>query len=775
MKDLDLAVTLRAVDKFSEPAKRIAGISEKMAKHLGEGQKALFQIGNNRKSVKRLQELTGSLDKTSNRLAKAREEYKYYWRQREIVAKKGTGKLSKESRQLTKELDKVRREIKRLEKAETRLHTETEKVSTRLHKAGVNTRSLREEQSRLGAAYGENITKMKKMAALSEKMQASKAKYDRALQRAANTALVAGGITRVGESMVGALRAPLNEAINFESAMADVKKVIDFKEPDGLKRLSQRLINMTRVIPITKEGLAAIAAAGGQLGVAEESIPEFVETAAKMATAFDMLPEEAGDAMAKLSNVYNIPISEMARLGDAINHLSDNTAAKAKDIVPLLQRIGGNAKQFGLSAVQAAALGDAFVSMGKKPEVAATAINAMLTKLQTASKQGKKFQAALIEMGLSAEGLEQSVAQDGQGALSGFLEQLGQLDKQTRAGLLTDLFGLEYADDISLLSGNLDQYRKALNLVGAQEKFSGSMEKEFQNRSNTTANRIQLMQQRWAALQQRIGEQLIPVLEKLMDIIGPLMDGIGGWIEKHPKLTSVVVAFTGVIGGLALIVAPVITAIASLGAAIAWMGMNAKKAALTNAMGGVAGGKGGKGLWGKVKGMGKGAAAKTGLIGAGLIGAISIGSTLTDKSMSTGEKAAAVTQDVGGIGGALAGAAAGAAIGSIVPVIGTAVGGILGSILGGKGGDWAGGKLGSLFTNNKPTAKTAAAIALSGTMAAAPVVAAPTGMQDSSTQNYQVSIQQQPGEDSQALARRVAEEIRREETARSRSRLHDEG
>ena len=148
---------------------------------------------------------------------------------------------------------------------------------------------------------------------------------------------------------------------------------------------------MTKTIPLAKEELAQIAAAGGQLGIDANQLPDFVETAAKLATAYDMIPEDAADAMAKLSNIYQIPIDEIATLGDAINHLSDNTAAKSREIVEATKRIGGNAMQFGLTSIQAAALADSMIALGKSPEKASTAINAMLTKLQTATEQGGKF------------------------------------------------------------------------------------------------------------------------------------------------------------------------------------------------------------------------------------------------------------------------------------------------------------------------------------------------------------------------------------------------
>lgn len=83
-----------------------------------------------------------------------------------------------------------------------------------------------------------------------------------------------------------------------------------------------------------------------------------------------------------------------------------------------------------------------------------------------------------------------------------------------------------------------------------------------------------------------------------------------------------------------------------------------------------------------------------------LDGAISVYDTVTDDKLSTQDKVRGVSEATGGtlgsVGGAWAGAAAGAAIGSVVPVIGTAIGGALGALLGGWFGGKAGEGLGSM-------------------------------------------------------------------------------
>jgi len=786
MADLNLSILLQAIDRFSEPAKKVTAVSDKLAAHLKAGQKALNKLGEQSKLIERLKGIEQRLGKTASELDQARRRTAELGR--ELAA------TDKPTKKLQQVFEQAKRKSSQLKEAHRAQREELQRLRSELREAGIDTRSLADAEKTLAGRAEQAAEKMKRLSETAAKVERLRANYDRSLQTAANVSLVAGGLRHVGQQLTQALTGPLRQAIDFESAMADVRKVVNFAEPDGLKKLSARLVEMTRTIPITKEGLAAIAASGGQLGVKADDLPSFVETVAKMATAFDMLPDEAGDAMAKLSNVYQIPIEQMGALGDAINHLSDNTAARARDIVPALQRIGGVARQFGLGAEQAAALADAFIALGKPPEVAATAINALLNKLQTASEQGEKFQSALDEIGLSADGLQQAIGDDAQGALTDFLARVGQLDKQTRAGILMRLFGQEYADDIALLTGSLEQYQKALALVGERTQFAGSMEREFQNRANTTANRLQLLQQRWDALQMRLGERLLPVLESLTNALGPIIDAIGKFIEDSPGATKWMMLLAGGVGAISLVVAPLITGLASAAAGIAWLTYVIKKLRMESSLTAASGrGKGG-GLWGRLKGMGKYLKGKAGWIGAGL-GAISIGSTLLDKSQSAGEKAGEITQSLGGIGGSLAGAAAGAALGSVVPVIGTAIGGLLGSIVGGLSGDWVGGKLGNVIarwigggSEKGKVGELAKAGALAATVAAAPAVAAPiapvtvpeppaqtrqTVVNNTDNSTITITVHQQPGEDAEALAQRVAEILREQRRVERTGALYD--
>ena len=342
---------------------------------------------------------------------------------------------------------------------------------------------------------------------------------------------------------VGTVIMPIKVAMDFESSMAEVRKVVDFDTPQQFKQMGDDLLQMTHRIPMTGRELAQIAASGGRLGIARKDIAGFTETVSKMSVAFDMAADHAGDSMAKLANVYEIPIAQIGRLGDAINHLSNSSPAKAEDIINSLERVGGVAKQFGLTELQTASLANAFISLGRRPEVAATAINGMLTKLATADRQGKKFQTALKAIGTSAQELKANIAKNGEQALVDFLKQLNKLPKADQMGTLVDLFGLEYADDVAVLAGSVETYEKsirALKETGRDGKplFAGSMDKEFAARSATTANNVQLLKNQLMHLAISIGSVMLPAVNSLVAGLKPWVDYFIRLSEAHPELVK---------------------------------------------------------------------------------------------------------------------------------------------------------------------------------------------------------------------------------------------
>ena len=424
------------------------------------------------------------------------------------------------------------------------LHVFNQKVK----KSGKNIQSLIRDQHKLGASA-------EKLRSQYSKLNSAIKKRDMFLGRKAyfkSQMLETAGLALT-------LAAPIKVAIDFESAMADVKKVVQFDEDDAIHdkkaaEFGQKLKELSRTIPLSAAELAQIAASGGQLGVPQEDLIKFTTTVAKMSTAFDMSAEEAGDSIAKLANVYGIKVSEMERVGNIINHLSDNSAAKAGDMVKALAIVGGTAKQFGLNVKETSSLVNAFISLGKQPAKAATAINALLSKLQTAEGQSKEFKAALEDMGITAEEMTQRVSRNGQDALLYFFETLEKVDNQERSQILLNLFGQEYQDDIALLVGSLKNYKDAINNLADEEQFKQSMQKEFDNRAATTANNLRLLRNAIAEVGMNLGSVMLPPLKWISSLLREITNPIARFAEKFPVITTGIMSVITALVGLKVLV-----------------------------------------------------------------------------------------------------------------------------------------------------------------------------------------------------------------------------
>ena len=376
-------------------------------------------------------------------------------------------------------------------------------------------------------------------------------------------ALVKTGMASLGTlassatAVAGTIRGLTDPAIKFESAMADVKKVVNFDTPEQFKEMGNDILKLTRTIPMAGEEIAAIVAAGGQSGVARENLLGYAKDAATMGVAFDMAAGDAGEAMATMANVLGKPITEMAQFGDVINHLSDNANSKAKDIVNVITRVGSDTRMLGLSENQAAALGSTFLSMGKAPELAAQAVKGMSSAfLQLKAGAHEK---ELKQLGFTTKSFAAAMNKDAQGAISSFIEKVKKMPKDKQYPLLAKVFGKQYADDVLLLAQNTGEYNRQLGLLQETDangnlKYIGSMQREFENRSNTTENKLTKLKSSLAEIATKIGNAFLPVITSFVENITPVIYSITEWVETNPQLMEWVLTIGGgigvVVGGL---------------------------------------------------------------------------------------------------------------------------------------------------------------------------------------------------------------------------------
>ena len=370
-------------------------------------------------------------------------------------------------------------------------------------------------------------------------------------KQAAAIASAAWGALKIGEFVTDSVQA----AVDFESAMADVAKVVDgLRDENGnltdtYYAMSDSIVQMSKNIPMAAEDLAAITASAGNAGIAAEELTTFTETAAKMGVAFDTTAEQAGDWMAKWRTSFTMSQEEVTALADQINYLSNNSASTASEISTIVTAVGPLGDVAGISAAQIAALGSTMVGVGVQQDVAATGIRKLATTMVAGSSATKAQATVLQQLGLDATEMAQRMQTDAEGAILTFLEAVSKLPEAEQAAALKNYFGQESVGAIAPLLTNLDVLRERFEMVADAQLYAGSMDAEYAARAATTANNIQLYENRIAALKIQIGNYLLPVVNK---VLGAASTGLDWLSDKIASAEGTVSGFIGTVQSKAL-------------------------------------------------------------------------------------------------------------------------------------------------------------------------------------------------------------------------------
>lgn len=358
------------------------------------------------------------------------------------------------------------------------------------------------------------------------------------------------------------------KAIEFESTMADVAKVVDgLRDQNGAftksyYEISDALLNMSKSIPMTADALGQIMASAGQAGIASEDLTKFTETAAKMGVAFDTTAEQAGEWMATWRTALNLSQTQVTALGDQLNYLGNTTSENALKLSEVVTRVGALGQTAGLSAGEVAAL--AASMPGVTAEISATGIKSMMIAMTAGASATSKQAAVLQQLGFTASDMANRMQTDAKGAIIDLLGAIKQLPAAEQTAALSQYFGKESVSSIAPLLKNLGYLQQQFAKVGDAAAYSGSMEAEYAMRADTTANKLQLMQNKLAVLQVQIGNKILPYVNDALDdlsanalpkaektlgfIIPKVAKLLGFMLEHSSALINIGLGITAVVG-----------------------------------------------------------------------------------------------------------------------------------------------------------------------------------------------------------------------------------
>lgn len=346
--------------------------------------------------------------------------------------------------------------------------------------------------------------------------------------------------------LVGAgftLSVPIKLAIDFESSMADVKKVVDFDDSPVIAKqqiaeLSNEILKLSSIRPMSASDIAQIVALGGQSGIARDQLMKFADSAVKMGVAFDISAEQAGQSMAELRSAFKLDQQGVETLADKINYLGNTTPAAAKGIMEIVQRVGAFGTVAGYNTGTVAALGASMRGFGIQEEVAATSIKNMMLALVAGETATKGQKGAWKKLGFDHEKVAKDMQVNAEETTLSVLKSIAKLEAHEQASTLKELFGSESLLGIAPLLNSIETVEKNLASVKDAVNFDGSMNKEYEARAETTANNIQLLKNNMAHLGIVIGSAVLPALNRLINDLKPIIDSVITFAKANPQLIA---------------------------------------------------------------------------------------------------------------------------------------------------------------------------------------------------------------------------------------------
>ncbi|MEF3818832.1 phage tail tape measure protein [Acinetobacter baumannii] len=558
MSKLKLEVLFNATDKVSGPIKTIIGGSKSMAAALKKTNGELKDLEAQQRKISGFRQLTAQSEKTAQALAKNKQT---------IAELKQALKINPEAQETVTALARAEAAHKRLMAVQKSQRTELTGMAQDFNKAGIQMDRLNEEESNLKNKI--HLTTMelnKQKEALGKHTEAQK-KYEKMQERMGKANEMAKKGLMIAGAGAAALAVPVKIAIDYESAMADVAKVVDGLKDEAGKitpaytAMSNQILEMTTRLPMAAKDIAAIVAAGAQSGIAKNELIGFAESAVKMGVAFDITADQAGQSMAEMRAAFKMTQPQVIALADQINYLGNTSPNKADKIMEVVQRIGALGEVGGFASSSIAAMAASLTSV--EPDVAATGIKNIILAMTKGESATKGQVEAFEKLKLKSTDVAKNMQKDAEGTIATVLKAIQKLPKEEQVAVTNSLFGSEALPVVMQYSQGLDTLTKNLNAVSSASVYAGSMEAEYAARAATTANNIQLAKNQMAALGITIGNVLLPGVNSMIGSFNGVMSSVQKWAQANPGLASglvkVAIGAIAIVGGLSALSIGLIT------------------------------------------------------------------------------------------------------------------------------------------------------------------------------------------------------------------------
>ena len=309
----------------------------------------------------------------------------------------------------SQELERTAAQAAKAKERLTQTKAAVAELSTELSRAGVNTRSLNTEQTRLGSTLA---MLERRTEALTRARAAEQANQDRRNQYLGSMM----STMAVGMS----LAAPAKEAVEFEAQMSRVGAVANAtgKQLMQLTEEARRLGRDTKFTAFEAgQGMEYLAMAGFNATQQVQAIGGVLDVAAASGTDLGRTADLVSNALTG----FGLQADQAGRVGDVLTKTFTSSNTTLESLGETLKYVAPVATQAGASLELVAAMAGVMGDAGIQGSMAGTALRSTFLRMIDPAKAGQK---AMDQMGISADQMRELMAN---GDLGGGAEQIKRM------------------------------------------------------------------------------------------------------------------------------------------------------------------------------------------------------------------------------------------------------------------------------------------------------------------------------------------------------------
>lgn len=388
-------------------------------------------------------------------------------------------------------------------------------------------------------------------------------------------------MTSVGDTLTKKVSVPLaglgaasvKSFAGWESAFAGVMKTVDETATTTYEDLAEGIKQMSTETAASKEEIAGVAEAAGQLGVGADDILKFTKTMVMMGDSTNLSAEEAATALARISNITGEPLENIDKLGASIVALGNSFATNESSIVEMSNRLASAGTIAGLSTTDVFALAAAMSSVGIEAEAGGTAMTQTLTSISQAVSAGGDDLNRLAQV--SGKTAQEFAAEWKASPVTALQEFISGLSEMNAAGVDTyaildelGMSGIRQSNMLQSLALASDQLTSAINVSNQAYIENAALTDEAEKRYQTFNSQLSQTKEMASNVAIQFGEIMMPYVQKLVEKIQSLVQWFGNLDGKTQEMIVKIGLIVAAIGPAISIVGTIISTIGNISTAV---------------------------------------------------------------------------------------------------------------------------------------------------------------------------------------------------------------